>query len=64
MKVIHRDGDYVKQHNEIKRNGVIKAGLKNLLLIGETSYEEYTLSDDNVGYVENLNARNETHFLQ
>lgn len=62
MKVTHRDGDYVKQHNEIKRNGVLKAGLKNLLLIGETSYEEYTLSDDNVGYVENLNARNETHF--
>ena len=62
MKVIHRDGNYVKQHYEIKRNGVLKAGLKNLLLIGETSYDEYTLSDDNVGYVENLNARNETHF--
>lgn len=62
MKITHRNSDYVKQHYEIKRNDVLKVKLENLLLIGETSYSEYTLSDDNVGYATDLSDLTATDF--
>lgn len=62
MKITHRDGDYVKQHHKIKRNSILRAQIKNLLLIGETSYDEYTLSDNDVGYVTDLDDPSANRF--
>lgn len=62
MKITHRDGQYVKQHHEIKRNSTLRAKLENLLLIGETSYSEYTLSDNDIGYVLDLDDPNANAF--
>lgn len=62
MRITHSDGNNVKQHHEIKRNGVMKAKLENLLLIGETNSDEYTISDDGLGYVTDVNHPSETDF--
>lgn len=62
MKVTHRDGNNVKQHHEIKRNDILRAQIKNLLLIGETSYDQYTLSDNDVGYVTDLDDPSANRF--
>lgn len=62
MRITHRDSNNVKQHHEIKRNGVMKAKLENLLLIGETNSDEYTISDDGLGYVTDVSDPSKINF--